>query len=78
MLALRVISTSRSTPTEEERAFSAASAFVAQFYSWDTTLVHRPRAAPIPRVAPVVAQEAESSAQVAMRTELQSIMEERD
>ncbi|PKI36777.1 hypothetical protein CRG98_042823 [Punica granatum] len=65
-------------PTDEEQTFSATSAYVAQFYSQDLVPVHRPRTAPIPQVPPAVASEAESSAQGAMRMELQSIREKRD
>ncbi|PKI68460.1 hypothetical protein CRG98_011149 [Punica granatum] len=65
-------------PTDEERAFSATSVYVAQFYSQNSVSPQRPQTIPIPRAAPAVAPEAESSAQAAMRTELQSIREERD
>ncbi|PKI50211.1 hypothetical protein CRG98_029394 [Punica granatum] len=49
-------------PTDEERAFSATSAYVAQFYSQDSVSPQRPQAIPIPRAALAVALEAESSA----------------
>ncbi|PKI67000.1 hypothetical protein CRG98_012608 [Punica granatum] len=65
-------------PTDEERTFSATSAYVAQFYSQDSVLVPRPRTAPIPQVPLAIASKVESFAQAAMCTELQSIREERD
>ncbi|OWM63014.1 hypothetical protein CDL15_Pgr026188 [Punica granatum] len=65
-------------PTDEERAFSATAAYVAQFYAPDLTLERRARTIPIPRAPPTVVSEAESSAQGAIRAELQSIREERD
>ncbi|PKI66316.1 hypothetical protein CRG98_013278 [Punica granatum] len=44
----------------------------------ELALVHKPRTAPIPRAPSVSIPNAESSAQAAVRTELQSIREERD
>ncbi|PKI60838.1 hypothetical protein CRG98_018769 [Punica granatum] len=65
-------------PTDEERAFSATSAYVAQFYSSDSIPVRRTQTVPIPRTPLAVTLEAKCFAQVAMRAELQSIREERD
>ncbi|PKI39688.1 hypothetical protein CRG98_039921 [Punica granatum] len=65
-------------PTDEERALSATSAYVAQFYSQGPTSLQRPQTVPIPRAEPAVAPEAESSTQAAMRAELHSIKEDRD
>ncbi|OWM83563.1 hypothetical protein CDL15_Pgr008348 [Punica granatum] len=65
-------------PTDEERALSATSAYVAQFYSPGSTSLQRSQTTSIPRATPTSASEAESSTQAAMRTELQSIREERD
>ncbi|PKI59623.1 hypothetical protein CRG98_019983, partial [Punica granatum] len=64
--------------TDEERALSATSAYVAQFYSQRSTSPQRSQTTPIPRATPTVAPETESSTQAAMRAELQSIREERD
>ncbi|PKI40013.1 hypothetical protein CRG98_039583 [Punica granatum] len=64
--------------TDEERALSTTSAYVAQFYSQDAALIHRPRATQIPRALPAITSKVKSSAQATMHTELQSIREERD
>ncbi|OWM77753.1 hypothetical protein CDL15_Pgr012455 [Punica granatum] len=65
-------------PTDEERALSATSAYVAQFYSQGSTSPQRSQTAPTPRATPTPALEAESSTQTAMRAELRAIREERD
>ncbi|PKI67495.1 hypothetical protein CRG98_012079 [Punica granatum] len=65
-------------PIDEERALSATSAYVAQFYSQEPKSPWRPQTVPILRAAPTSAPEAESSTQAAMRAELHSIKEERD
>ncbi|PKI58436.1 hypothetical protein CRG98_021194 [Punica granatum] len=65
-------------PTDEERAFSATSAYVARFYLQGSTLSQRSQDTPTPRAAPTPAPEAESFAQAAMRAELRAIREERD
>ncbi|OWM75330.1 hypothetical protein CDL15_Pgr012290 [Punica granatum] len=65
-------------PTDEERALSATSAYVAQFYSQGPTSPPRSQTDPIPRAAPTSAPEAESSTRAAMRAKLHSIREERD
>ncbi|PKI36714.1 hypothetical protein CRG98_042894 [Punica granatum] len=65
-------------PTDEERALSATSAYVAQFYSQGPTSPQRSQTVPIPRATPTSAPEAESSTQAAMRAELHSIREEGD
>ncbi|PKI58765.1 hypothetical protein CRG98_020824 [Punica granatum] len=65
-------------PTDEERALSATSAYVAQFYSPGLTSPQRSQTTPIPRATPTVAPEAKSSTQAAMRAKLQSIKEKRD
>ncbi|OWM84275.1 hypothetical protein CDL15_Pgr016569 [Punica granatum] len=65
-------------PTDEERAFSPTSAYVAQFYPQGSTPLQRPQAAPTPRATSTLAPEAESSIQAAMHTELQAVREERD
>ncbi|OWM71014.1 hypothetical protein CDL15_Pgr012505 [Punica granatum] len=65
-------------PTDEERAFSATSAYVAQFYPQGSTPLQRPQAAPTPRATSTLAPEAESSIQAAMHTELRAVREERD
>ncbi|OWM82704.1 hypothetical protein CDL15_Pgr014192 [Punica granatum] len=62
-------------PTDEERAFSATSAYVARFYSQGSTSPQWSQATPIPRAAPTPAPEAESSTQAAMRAELRAIRE---
>ncbi|PKI75381.1 hypothetical protein CRG98_004226, partial [Punica granatum] len=46
-------------PTDEERAFSATSAYVAQFYPQGSTPPQRPQAAPTPRATSTLAPEAE-------------------
>ncbi|PKI43772.1 hypothetical protein CRG98_035839 [Punica granatum] len=48
-------------PTDEERAFSATSAYVARFYSQGSTSPQRSQATPTPRAAPTPAPEAKSS-----------------
>ncbi|PKI75185.1 hypothetical protein CRG98_004409 [Punica granatum] len=65
-------------PTDEERALSATAAYVAQFYALDSMPERRAQTIPIPRAPLTVVSEAESSAQGAIRAELQSIREERD
>ncbi|OWM66878.1 hypothetical protein CDL15_Pgr021441 [Punica granatum] len=65
-------------PTDEERAFSATSAYVARFYPQGSTPPQRPQAAPTPRATPTLAPEAESSIQAAMHAELRAVREERD
>ncbi|PKI33264.1 hypothetical protein CRG98_046345, partial [Punica granatum] len=65
-------------PTDEERAFSATSAYVARFYPQGSTPPQRPQAAPTPRATSTLAPEAESSIQAAMHAELQAVREERD
>ncbi|PKI56472.1 hypothetical protein CRG98_023110 [Punica granatum] len=65
-------------PTDEERALSATSAYVAQFYSQGPTSPQRSQTALMPRATPTSALEAESSTQAAMRAKLHSIREERD
>ncbi|PKI54305.1 hypothetical protein CRG98_025296 [Punica granatum] len=65
-------------PTDKERALSATSAYVAQFYSQGPTSPQRSQTTPIPRATPTSVPEAESSTHAAMRAELQSIREERD
>ncbi|PKI41952.1 hypothetical protein CRG98_037659 [Punica granatum] len=65
-------------PSDEERALSATSAYVAQFYSPGSTSPQRSQTTPTPRVTPTPAPEAESSTQAAMRVELRAIREERD
>ncbi|PKI43605.1 hypothetical protein CRG98_036008 [Punica granatum] len=65
-------------PTNEERAFSATAAYVAQFHPHGLTPIrwlHTPR---IPHVLQADIPDVESSVQGAMRTELQSIRDERD
>ncbi|PKI42338.1 hypothetical protein CRG98_037257 [Punica granatum] len=63
---------------DEERALSATSAYVAQFYLQGSTSPQRSQTIPTPRVTPTPALEAESSTQAAMRAELRAIREERD
>ncbi|OWM75315.1 hypothetical protein CDL15_Pgr012275 [Punica granatum] len=65
-------------PTDEERALSATLAYVAQFHLRGSVSPQRPQTIPILRAAPTATLEAVSSVQAAMRTELQSIKEERD
>ncbi|OWM77122.1 hypothetical protein CDL15_Pgr013213 [Punica granatum] len=65
-------------PTDEERALSATSAYVARFYSQGSTSPQRSQTIPTPRATPTPAPEAESSTQAAMRAELRAIREERD
>ncbi|PKI65800.1 hypothetical protein CRG98_013805 [Punica granatum] len=65
-------------PTDEERAFSATSAYMARFYPQGSTPPQRSQATPTPRAASTPAPEAKSSTQAAMRAELQAIKEERD
>ncbi|OWM64095.1 hypothetical protein CDL15_Pgr020706 [Punica granatum] len=65
-------------PIDEERALSATSTYVVQFYSRGSVSPQRPQTIPIPRAAPTATPKAKSSAQAAMRTKLQSIREERD
>ncbi|OWM80227.1 hypothetical protein CDL15_Pgr012358 [Punica granatum] len=63
-------------PTDEERAFSATSAYVIRFYPQGSTPPQRPQATPTPRATPTPAPEAESSIQAAMHAELRAIREE--
>ncbi|PKI73730.1 hypothetical protein CRG98_005879 [Punica granatum] len=65
-------------PTDEERAFSATSAYVARFYLQGSTPPQRSQATPTPRASSTLAPEAESSIQAAMHAELRAIREERD
>ncbi|OWM77007.1 hypothetical protein CDL15_Pgr010095 [Punica granatum] len=65
-------------PTDEERAFSATSAYVARFYLQGSTPPQRSQATPTPRATSTLAPEAESFIQAAMHAELQAIREERD
>ncbi|PKI73237.1 hypothetical protein CRG98_006372 [Punica granatum] len=65
-------------PTDEERAFSATAAYVAQFHPHGLAPVHRLRTSRILQALQADILDAESSVQGAMRTELQSIREERD
>ncbi|OWM77600.1 hypothetical protein CDL15_Pgr016998 [Punica granatum] len=53
-------------PTDEERALSATSAYVAQFYSQGSTSPQLSQTTPTPRATPTPAPEAESSTQAAM------------
>ncbi|PKI35983.1 hypothetical protein CRG98_043626, partial [Punica granatum] len=46
-------------PTDEERAFSATSAYVARFYPQGSTPPQRPQTAPTPRATSTLAPEAE-------------------
>ncbi|PKI57840.1 hypothetical protein CRG98_021767 [Punica granatum] len=55
-------------PTDEERAFSATSAYVAQFYSQGSASPQRSQATPTPQAAPTPAHEAESSTQAVIAT----------
>ncbi|PKI53192.1 hypothetical protein CRG98_026393 [Punica granatum] len=65
-------------PIDEEQDFSTITACMAQFHPQGLAPVHQPRTAPFPQAPPVSIPDAESSAQAAARTELQSIKEERD
>ncbi|PKI61511.1 hypothetical protein CRG98_018095 [Punica granatum] len=65
-------------PTDVERAFSATAAYMAQFHPQRLTAVRRLRTPRIPHALQADIPNAESSIQVARRTELQSIREERD
>ncbi|OWM91094.1 hypothetical protein CDL15_Pgr002688 [Punica granatum] len=65
-------------PTDEERALSATSAYVAQFYSQGSTSPQWSQTIPTPRATPTPAPGAESSTQAAMCAELRAIKEERD
>ncbi|PKI75850.1 hypothetical protein CRG98_003765 [Punica granatum] len=65
-------------PTNDERAFSTTAAYVAQFHSQGLTPVRRLRTSRIPHTMQADIPDTESSVQGAMRTELQSIREERD
>ncbi|PKI33164.1 hypothetical protein CRG98_046445 [Punica granatum] len=65
-------------PTDEERAFSATSAYVAQFYPQGSTPPERSQAASTSRATSTLAPEAESSTRAAMHAELRAIREERD
>ncbi|PKI57278.1 hypothetical protein CRG98_022317 [Punica granatum] len=64
-------------PTDEERAFSATTAYVAQFHLQGLAHVRQPCTTPFPQAPQVDIPEVESSTQGAMHTELQSIKEER-
>ncbi|PKI71768.1 hypothetical protein CRG98_007834 [Punica granatum] len=65
-------------PTDEERAFSATSAYVARFYPQGSTPPQRSQATPTPRATSTLAPEAESSIQAAMHAKLRAVKEERD
>ncbi|OWM63372.1 hypothetical protein CDL15_Pgr022117 [Punica granatum] len=65
-------------PTDEERAFSATSSYMARFYPQGLEPVHPPRALPAPRAPPAAIPQIESSVQAPMHMELQTIREERD
>ncbi|PKI69355.1 hypothetical protein CRG98_010237 [Punica granatum] len=65
-------------PTDEERVFSATSAYVARFYARGLAPPQRSQAAPTPRATSTLATETESSIQAAMHAELRAIREERD
>ncbi|PKI59064.1 hypothetical protein CRG98_020552, partial [Punica granatum] len=65
-------------PTDEERAFSTTSAYLAWFYPQGSTPPQRSQATPTPRATSTPALEAESSTQATMRAKLQAIREERD
>ncbi|OWM72535.1 hypothetical protein CDL15_Pgr017276 [Punica granatum] len=65
-------------PTDKERAFSATLAYVAQFYPRGFEPAHPSRVPPTPQAPLAAIPQAESSAQAAMRTELQTIRKERD
>ncbi|PKI34696.1 hypothetical protein CRG98_044913 [Punica granatum] len=64
-------------PTDEERAFSATAAYVAQFHPHGLVPVRRLCIPRIPQAPQANIPDVESSVQAAMRTELQSIREER-
>ncbi|PKI51102.1 hypothetical protein CRG98_028531 [Punica granatum] len=63
-------------PTDEERAFSATIAYIAQFHSQGLAHVRRPCTVPIPWAPQADIPKAESSVQAIMRTELRSIRQE--
>ncbi|PKI62020.1 hypothetical protein CRG98_017606 [Punica granatum] len=65
-------------PTDDERVFSATSAYVARFYARGLASPQPPHVAPTPRATSTLAPEAESSTQAAMHAELRAIREERD
>ncbi|PKI67111.1 hypothetical protein CRG98_012496 [Punica granatum] len=65
-------------PTGDERAFSATTAYVAQFHPHRLAPIHWVRNSRIPQAPQADIPDAESSIQGAMRTELQSIGEEQD
>ncbi|PKH69516.1 hypothetical protein CRG98_050117 [Punica granatum] len=65
-------------PTDDERAFSATAAYVAQFHPQGFAPIRLLCTARIPRAPHTDIPEAKSSAQGAMRMELQSIRDERD
>ncbi|OWM64668.1 hypothetical protein CDL15_Pgr012320 [Punica granatum] len=65
-------------PTDEKRAFSATSAYVALFYPQGSTPPQWPQAAPTPRATSTLAPEAESPIQAAMHAELRAVREEWD
>ncbi|PKI40459.1 hypothetical protein CRG98_039151 [Punica granatum] len=65
-------------PTNDERAFSATVAYVAQFHPQGLTPVRRLCTSRIPQAPQADIPDVESSIQGAMRIELQSIREERD
>ncbi|PKI40270.1 hypothetical protein CRG98_039339, partial [Punica granatum] len=65
-------------PTDDERAFSATSTYVARFYARGLAPPQRSQAASTPRSTSTLAPEAESSIQAAMHAELRAIKEERD
>ncbi|PKI67543.1 hypothetical protein CRG98_012127 [Punica granatum] len=65
-------------PTDDEQAFSATAAYVAQFHPHGLAPIRRLRTSRIPQAPQADIPDAESSIQGAMRTKLQSIREERD
>ncbi|OWM73817.1 hypothetical protein CDL15_Pgr012380 [Punica granatum] len=65
-------------PTDEERAFSATSTYVARFYPQGSTPPQRSQATSTPRATSTLAPKAESSIQAAMPAELRAVREERD
>ncbi|PKI74472.1 hypothetical protein CRG98_005154 [Punica granatum] len=65
-------------PSNDERAFSATAAYVAQFHPHGFAPVRRLLTSQIPQTSQADIPDAESSIQGAMGTELQSIREERD
>ncbi|PKI73209.1 hypothetical protein CRG98_006407 [Punica granatum] len=60
-------------PIDDERAFSATSAYEAQFYARGLAPPQRSQAAPTPHATSILAPEAESSIQAAMHAELRAV-----